>query len=45
VRVATSTGEVLSLVDASDGQLGGRRRAEVERLIRRDHDFHERGRR
>ena len=45
VRVATSTGDVLSLVDASDGQLDVRRRAEVERLIRRDHDFHARGRR
>jgi len=45
VRVATSTADVLSLVDASDGQLDVRRRAEVERLIRRDHDFHARGRR
>jgi Nuclease-related domain len=45
VHVATSTGEVLDLVRASADQLGERQRAEVQRLIRRDHDFHERRRR
>ena len=45
VHVGTSTGYVLSLVRDSDGQLDERQRAEVQRLIRRDHDFHERRRR
>lgn len=45
VRVTTSTDDVLSLVHDSDGRLAARRRAELERLIRRDHDFHARGRR
>ena len=45
VHVGTSTGYVLSLVRDSDGTLNERRRAEVQRLIRRDHDFHERRRR
>ena len=45
VHVGTSTDDVLSLVRDSDGQLGARQRAEVQRLIRRDHDFHERRRR
>jgi Nuclease-related domain len=45
VRVGTSTDDVLSLVHNSDGRLGERQQAEVERLIRRDHDFHARGRR
>jgi hypothetical protein len=45
VRVGTSTGEVLSLVHDSGDQLDERQRAEVERLIRRDHDFYERRRR
>jgi Nuclease-related domain len=45
VRVGTSTGDVLSLVRDSADQLGERQRAEVQRLIRRDHDFHDRSRR
>ena len=45
VHVGTSTGYVLSLVHDSDAALDERQRAEVERLIRRDHDFHERRRR
>jgi len=42
VNVATSAGDVLSLVRGSVGQLGERQRAEVQRLIRRDHNFHDR---
>jgi hypothetical protein len=42
VHVGTSTGYVLSLVHDSADELGERQRAEVQRLIRRDHDFHER---
>jgi len=45
VRVGTSTGDVLSLVHDSADQLGERQRAEVQRLIRRDHDFYARRRR
>ena len=50
MNVATSTGDVLSLVRDSAGQLGERQlgerqRAEVQRLILRDHSFHDRGRR
>jgi Nuclease-related domain len=45
VHVGTSTGYVLSLVRDSDAGLDERQRAEVQRLIRRDHDFHERRRR
>jgi hypothetical protein len=45
VRVGTSTGYVLSLVRDSGGKLRERQRAEVQRLIRRDHDFHEHRRR
>jgi hypothetical protein len=45
VHVGTSTGDVLDLVRASADELGERQRAEVQRLIRRDHDFHERRRR
>jgi hypothetical protein len=45
VHVGTSTGYVLSLVHDSDAVLDERQRAEVERLIRRDHDFYERRRR
>ena len=44
-HVGTSTGDVLDLVRASADELGERQRAEVQRLIRRDHDFHERRRR
>jgi hypothetical protein len=37
---------VLSLASEASGTLDARRRAEVQRLIRRDHDFNEqRGRR
>jgi hypothetical protein len=36
---------VLSLVRDSGDELGGRQRTEVERLIRRDHDYYERRRR
>jgi hypothetical protein len=45
VHVGTSTGYVLSLVRDSDGQLDERQRAELQRLIRRDHGFYERRRR
>ena len=45
VHVGTSTGYVLSLVHDSADELGERQRAEVQRLIRRDHDFHQRRRR
>jgi Nuclease-related domain len=45
VQVGTSTGYVLSLVSESGAELGERQRAEVERLIRRDHDFYARRRR
>jgi Nuclease-related domain len=45
VRVGASTGELLSLVRDSADRLGERQRAEVQRLIRRDHEFHERRRR
>jgi hypothetical protein len=44
VRVGTSTGYVLRLVRDSDGQLNDRQRAEIQGLIRRDHDFHARTR-
>jgi hypothetical protein len=42
VHVGTSTGYVLSLVRDSQQVLDARQRAEVQRLIRRDHGFHER---
>jgi hypothetical protein len=45
VHVGTSTDDVLRLVRGSPGDLGGRQRAEIGRLIRRDHDFHNQGRR
>lgn len=45
VHVGTSTGYVLSLVHGSDAALDERQRAEVQRLIRRDHEFFERRRR
>jgi Nuclease-related domain len=46
VHVGTSTGYVLSLVNEAGSTLGEQKRAEVQRLIRRDHDFNEqRGRR
>jgi hypothetical protein len=45
VHVGTSTGYVLSLVHASADELTERQRSEVQRLIRRDHDFNNRRRR
>ncbi len=45
VDVGTSTGYVLTLLDASPDDLDERQRAELQRLIQRDHDFHERTRR
>ncbi len=45
VHAGTSTGYVLILVDDSADKLSERQQAEVQRLIRRDHDFHERRRR
>ena len=47
VHVVTSTADVLSLADAhgSADRIGLDQQAELERLIRRDHDFHERTRR
>jgi hypothetical protein len=45
VNVGTSTGYVLTLLDDSAQQLDERQRTELQRLIERDHDFHERTRR
>src|SRR5579863_1529725 len=45
VHAGTSAGYVLSVVRDSDDQLDERQRAEIQRLIRRDHDFHARRRR
>jgi hypothetical protein len=45
VQAGTSTGYVLSLVADSADELDERQRAEIRRLIRRDHDFYEKGRR
>jgi hypothetical protein len=45
VHAGTSTGYVLTLVDDSADKLSERQQAEVQRLILRDHDFHERRRR
>ena len=45
VNVGTSTGYVLALLDDSPHELGERQRAELQRLIQRDHDFYERTRR
>jgi Nuclease-related domain len=45
VRLGTSPAYVLSLLADSPDPLSERQRLEVERLIRRDHDFYERGRR
>jgi len=44
VLVGTSPGYVLTLLHESAG-LSGRQQADVQRLIRRDHEFHEKGRR
>ena len=45
VHVGTSTDYVLSLVHDSKQKLDERQRADLQRLIRRDHDFNERRRR
>ena len=45
VHVGASADDVLRLVHDSPGDLGERQRAEIQRLIRRDHDFHNRTRR
>jgi hypothetical protein len=45
VHAGTSTGYLLSLVGDSADELSERQQAEVQRLIRRDHDFHQRRRR
>jgi hypothetical protein len=45
VQVGVSTAYLLSLVRDSPDELDQQQRAEIQRLIRRDHDFHERGRR
>jgi len=45
VTVATSTAQVLSLLDDSAQRLDQKQRAELQRLIQRDHDFHEKTRR
>jgi hypothetical protein len=44
VPVGTSTGYLLSLVGDSADQLDARQRAGVQRLIRHDHDFHDKNR-
>jgi len=44
VHVGTSTDDVLRLVHDAPGDLGDRQRAEIQRLIRRDH-FHDKTRR
>jgi hypothetical protein len=46
VLIGTSTADLLALIGASaDGQLGRKQRAEIQALIRRDHDFHGKRRR
>jgi Nuclease-related domain len=45
VHVGTSSDDVLRLVHDSPDDLGDRQRAEIGLLIRRDHDFHNQGRR
>ncbi len=42
VRVGTSTSYLLSLVRDSPDELDQHQRAKIQRLIRRDHDFHQR---
>ena len=41
VAVLTATADLLDLIRASEGQLAARKLAEIERLIVRDHHFHE----
>ena len=45
VHVGVSTAYLLSLVRGSPDELDQQQCAEVQRLIRRDHDFHDRARR
>jgi Nuclease-related domain len=45
VHAGDSTDYVLNLIRSSAEELGARQQAEVQRLISRDHDFHERRRR
>jgi hypothetical protein len=45
VSVGTSTGYLLTIVDGSPDHLDERQRTELQRLIQRDHDFHDRTRR
>jgi hypothetical protein len=45
VNVATTVTQVLGLLNASDHRLDERERAELQRLIQRDHDFNEKARR
>jgi hypothetical protein len=40
VRVERSVGQLLALVDRSGHALDAGRRADIERLVRRDHEFH-----
>lgn len=44
VQVGTSAGYLLSLLGDSAAQLGERQRTEIQRLIRHDHAFHDKGR-
>jgi hypothetical protein len=44
-NVATSTGQLLTLIHDEPAKLTGHQRAEIARLIHRDHDFHNRTRR
>jgi len=41
VRVETSVRQLLALIDRSRYALDAQRRADIERLIRRDHEFHQ----
>ncbi len=45
VQVGTSVGYVLGLLGEPADELGAAERAEIQRLIRRDHDFHSASRR
>jgi hypothetical protein len=45
VSVAISTASVLRLLDESRQELDQKRRTELQRLIQRDHEFHEKSRR
>jgi hypothetical protein len=44
VQVGTSAGYLLNLLAGSAGQLGERQRTEIQRLIERDHAFHDKAR-